>query len=1599
MITVEFTVNSQAYTLYPQSIDIPDVRGMNSSLQHEEQSCTFTIPFDEDVLALLANNQDVEAHVYDGENVVFSGTVNGDIQWTENGNPEPADKISITIKDNTSLLDVPAESELAMIGENLSDIAQEICRICGVTYSAVFTDNPEITAFVIDKDKKYLEAFNNLLYQHCYSYYFDGSGAFSVIKLNTSSPSETLDDSDFLAGLNISKTKKNYNAVKVSYGTLTKKNNEQVYFEGNGLDSENRVLPITVRPGQYYPYDSDPIQETREGKVYQNFESGYAESYTTYSGETKYRRSSRTTLVYTENHSVVQDWTGNITINRTEFGARSAAVRLLNNGSSDASLMQFAIRADAYYRTADGVVKVGTGKKEYICETEFVYDEETASKLAQLLYRINTGNSLQFSGKLEKAVIPGNIYAIDTGTSGIHTTAIALSCMFNPETQIYKALFLSISEASMNVARYKHRFSNDGTEIIIKSIKIQAPQGLAFVNSEPASLTLTVAASGFVPSSYQWYKDDSAINGSTDASLTVTQKGVYKVVVNGMLFDSATVIAVEDGPAGEKGDSGNGISSIDYYYATTGTQTAPSADSITSTTIPTMSANNKYLWQKEVIHFTDSGAADKVTVALIGVYGDDGTSRETIALTSPSTPSGTYVNQLGAYKGQIYQWNGTVWVKQSSDVNSLINELCLHYSFDELANVPNGNYVYKRNKDWTSVDWSRDNTNFTQSIENSRLKWVWNTTGGTLQVNSYKSNLPNKFMLVKLNAKLSVEGNTYFRLLLSRSGTLQRISNVPIHNGNNEFEIVIPSDVSSTYTIVQITDVKQNDEVLFEYWYIGDGSNTIPVIDNSRNGYNGTNNGIVRTEGMSGKGALFFKGTAETIFNFSNNFSISFWIKAGNTSNNLINYILNMANVLAIKNGDTNKNYVSMILYDDSGNIILNDDVNICPLFSATEFSHFAIVKSGTKIKFFLNGELVNTQTLTTSNIKTTQNNLVIGNSSNTRQATIDDLNIYSKALTDEEVYALYLKNGKLEQNYSYEDYLADQKANLVFSKNPIALNKRRDNKSMYSNYSCYVYMSLVRTNNELYPMATADVVLDTTDKPSYVTVTKDVSDDSNYSVKLTLTFNAYSSGEAVREATNFRIGLTVNGQNGVTYYNYIDVVYNQYGKYVGAIKAINGTGGIRTVTMLDDTTKTISEGDYFVWAGTTDDGNPFYISHLYQFMATNSSTYIYSEYVTDEDVATALGDIGSVIDRATMPNNKGMTYIKNLVSNNAFIKNLFAENITMNDTGIIKSENYNSNVNAYNIRGYWEYIGRNNTTNLHIVVNFPESYTGDIEVQIWKQIEGEGGLVKQDTRYMSNSYSHWTYNLNISNLDPNKYVYKIDIIEPHISTFFYITRSLLSRNPDYEFMNISLDLNGFKIQSNGDASFYGNTLLKGYSLLNNAILQDSLIVLNGSKMNYTIEFSGNYQENTYNDLFSQLAKLNNLLIKYSKLWKNLNSTYCYGLTNITGYFEYKDNDNNYTYYIYFNTSLAEVVLKGNRSELTNNNLVFNCECVNFYIKKNSESPISLTGDLSIDLYFGGTTTIKITTKLEQHFFTMVHNADMTGGANLEYTGYITFAV
>lgn len=175
---------------------------------------------------------------------------------------------------------------------------------------------------------------------------------------------------------------------------------------------------------------------------------------------------------------------------------------------------------------------------------------------------------------------------------------------------------------------------------------------------------------------------------TTTATVTEDCEALIAVTVDDVTISKKFSFAVaKTGSKGDKGDvgaAGNGIKSISYYYARSSSQTAPSESSITGTSIPILDATNKYLWQKEVITFTNN--TSQTTVVLLAVYGNtgakgdkgnDGTSvtiksqAVTYQASSSGTtiPSGTWSPGIPAVAKGQYLWTRTV-ITFSNDVTS-----------------------------------------------------------------------------------------------------------------------------------------------------------------------------------------------------------------------------------------------------------------------------------------------------------------------------------------------------------------------------------------------------------------------------------------------------------------------------------------------------------------------------------------------------------------------------------------------------------------------------------------------------------------------------------------------------------------------------------------------------------------------------------------------------------------------------------------------------------------------------------------------------------------------------------------------------------------
>lgn len=612
MISIRLSNNEDSrfidvYPLEDMTLPLPTI---SETLQHQELSCSFKLQYDADVFDYVMSYNELQAVVYDGMTPVFTGRIKNEITWVDNGYPLPVDSISLTINDNSYLFAQKTETEFAQINKTLSYIVEEICNQCGATI-AESEELRDITvqAFVLDSNKTYSEALNNLLFQYGYAYYFNGAGEVCFVDLySVPELKQSITENELFTGLEVKRSLKNYTGVRLKYNTLTKKENEQVYFEGNGLNEDNQVTPITVRPGQYYPYESDPIQEEREGQIFQTFEDGYAESYQTYSGEQKFRRSQKTSLVYTENHQVVQDWEGSLVLNRTQFGARQASVRFLNTGNVDANLYQLAIRADAYYRTQEIAVSAGDLKNPYEYESEYIYGSDAADDFIEFLSRFFMGGNFKVTGKASAALQVGTHVSVDTGLSGFTCNAIVLSCEKDCKNNIYKFSLLQYGQAALVTQRYKTYASNYG-----KFSEQQVfPRSISSIVEEYYLSTSAVAVQG----------------GSWQTTAPAWEQGKYIWTRTRINYNSGDSYVTD--PLRSTALDNVGVDSVDIEYAQTD-NAIDAPEEGWSTTAPQWQ-QGMFVWSRTKTILTDGSILYSNPACITGAKGEMGTAIKYLGL-------------------------------------------------------------------------------------------------------------------------------------------------------------------------------------------------------------------------------------------------------------------------------------------------------------------------------------------------------------------------------------------------------------------------------------------------------------------------------------------------------------------------------------------------------------------------------------------------------------------------------------------------------------------------------------------------------------------------------------------------------------------------------------------------------------------------------------------------------------------------------------------------------------------------------------------------------------------------------------------------------
>lgn len=482
----------------------------SADLQHQAAGAQLEFPYDPELFKFLftggsgnpAAPGELTARIVEGGERIFTGRPSSKLSWTDLGEPWPAEKLSLSLTDDTEKLNISAPYELGWIHEHIGNMLKKLTAICGVSYFYDLT-NPgpadKIATLIIDEGKNIKSVLDAFLLQNGISYYFNENNRLTLFGLpRAASPEikDTIGAADIVGQPQISQQDRNYTGVKITFNKLTQKTNEQVYFQGGGYREDNSTAPIILQKDVYFPFESDPIIEAEDGKVWQTYETGYAETRRKYNGELEYRRSSKAQLIYTENHKVMPEWEGEIEIDRTEFGFRRASVRLVNRGEADANLYALAIRADAWYADTECSVIAGMEGNLYTMECEYIYSSGDADDLAKLLGKYFLDPCYKMTAQSEKKILPGTMVEFSTGLSGFTKTALVVSAQYDYAKELWTYTLIGYGGAAeLDIRRVQSVASNVPVLSEIAAVKKEV-ESLPGADTTPPSVPAITSLSG-----------------------------------------------------------------------------------------------------------------------------------------------------------------------------------------------------------------------------------------------------------------------------------------------------------------------------------------------------------------------------------------------------------------------------------------------------------------------------------------------------------------------------------------------------------------------------------------------------------------------------------------------------------------------------------------------------------------------------------------------------------------------------------------------------------------------------------------------------------------------------------------------------------------------------------------------------------------------------------------------------------------------------------------------------------------------------------------------------------------------------------------------
>lgn len=545
-----------------------------NNLNQADNNATVTIPYDSEIQNFINAYADdnIKAQIIDGTDYVFTGYVRKNFSFSKKQSNQP---LKLELVSPSFLLDTTVDQDFVLTGTSLGIAVSSLLSFADFTTSVEL--NNEIGLFQIEEGANVKDALTELLFEYGYCYDFDAEGNFVLYPLfnnpkRNSEVFQNFDGTNCINEIKVNKKEQSNDSSKVLWDTIKYVEHGLIFADTTNGDAEKYSCSIEL-PAKTYLGD---IEDT----------TSYYITYDCADGEVRYCKNGELVLESSNNSGLLYSYTNHGT---------KGELSVYNNTNKPITITKIVVYGNVYVTSCNNETATTIGKKVKELNAPYIHSKADAENLVK-----NYDNWLKYA---------------DYTVSLKSYTDYALGT------------FVKISEQGLGtvygrIIKKKYYLDLKPIDYTIEAISEYEPAPVVSKSTKKSALI----ANGIV--GVKGEKGDKGDTGAKGERGEKGQKGDTGAKGDkGDKGDTGAKGATgAKGDKGDKGDSGVGIKSVtEYYLATTSNSGITTSTSGWTTTFQAITSSKKYLWNYEVITYTD-GSKTNTSPAIIGTYGDKGST-------------------------------------------------------------------------------------------------------------------------------------------------------------------------------------------------------------------------------------------------------------------------------------------------------------------------------------------------------------------------------------------------------------------------------------------------------------------------------------------------------------------------------------------------------------------------------------------------------------------------------------------------------------------------------------------------------------------------------------------------------------------------------------------------------------------------------------------------------------------------------------------------------------------------------------------------------------------------------------------------------------